>query len=321
MENVVCQFWSNSFKNPCDKYLKGGYCTLPFQFRCIEYIRKNEVKMSYSSMLDASACKRKYYYSAILGIELVKPPIRMQMGRIASDLLDVIHNQGSSYVQIDRYFDQFAIGDDELNNELAAARGLFKAYIKLPASEMRGKTQCHWEWSEDGYPKLHGYLDVLEIETIGWEFKYTARPINFTKFTISDQLSTYFLGNPELQRMTLRTIQVPMLRRSKEEDIEDFAERITKDVLSRPRHYVNDSNYWRNEFNLDEVKDKSKWLVAEIKEYADHGIYRFYQNRQACFFPSQCQFYQICDSGVISEQLYRKRENRKNEKLELENDA
>ena len=84
----TCEQIDQSIK-PCLYYLAGGFCKLPLQFRCVEYIKRNEMELSYSSMNNWGRCKHKYYLSNIRGLELVEKPIRMLAGSIMSECLDV----------------------------------------------------------------------------------------------------------------------------------------------------------------------------------------------------------------------------------------
>lgn len=80
---------------PCKYHLHGGFCKLPYNFRCVEWLARNTPSMSYSSMKDWASCRRRYYYSYVKGIQL-KPEhqnVRMLAGSIMSEILDEVHKK------------------------------------------------------------------------------------------------------------------------------------------------------------------------------------------------------------------------------------
>ncbi len=308
----TCERLDQSIK-PCRYYQPGGFCNLSLYFRCLEYIKRNEMELSYSSMNNWGRCKHKYYLSNIRGLELVDKPIRMLAGSIMSECLDIIHsNVKQKFTWKDKIFSYMKPVDKEnegkFNPELAKITAILRAYEGLPISEPKGITQAEWHWQVDGYPKLHGFMDLtIQGGSIGYEFKYSANPNNYTKFIVEDQLGTYFLGKEKCKRITLRTIQVPSLRPGKGETEEEFIDRMYQDIRRRPKAYFVDVNYWREEFDLEKVKEKALWIAREIQDSAQRGPKGFYQNKMACFAPGVCEFLSACETGVISDSVYKLR--------------
>lgn len=187
--------------------------------------------------------------------------------------------------------------------------GLFHGYIEKEYHTMKGETQSEFTWKEVDHPMIHGFMDLkLYEDHVGYEFKYSGRPEIYSWFQIKDQLGVYFLGNQDLERITLRVLRSPDLRRKKEESLGDYSARIHQDFLNRPRHYVLDTSYWRNEFPLDEIKEKYRIIAREIVSLLDNPIKdRFYQNNSpwSC---TDCEYLGICQTDVISETLYKRRE-------------
>lgn len=310
-----CAFLNDEVK-PCVSYLKGGFCSLPGHFRCLEYIKRKTPDMSYSSMRDYTTCRRKYYLGNIQGVERIKLPVRMAMGSIASGCTDIIHdsvNPGRDFhPAIEAYKKEFTELEYEIPDELIKIEGFMEAYQELAVSKEKGRTQYHWKMSDLDGVSVHGYMDLV-IDTdenggYGYEFKYTGKPASYTKFTVMDQVGLYFLGST-LERIVIRCLQVPQLRSGKKEAPSEFKKRVTNDVLARPKHYVVDTSYWRHEFDLEGIKARVNVIGKEIGELLQHGVDFFYQtgDRGRCF---DCWYLDICSTGVISDTLYKKRERR-----------
>jgi hypothetical protein len=102
-----------------------------------------------------------------------------------------------------------------------------------------------------------------------------------------------------------------MLRPGKDEPLSAYRERVEDDFKKRPKFYINDKSYYRNEFDLDSVKARAKKIAEDIRRYLDHvdAINEFFQTigPSTCFMPGPCWYEPICSSGVISPILYTKR--------------
>jgi len=316
----ICEGFFKGEGRPCVHSVdeKGDFCDLPEMFRCIEWIRRHEPILSYSTIKN-SFCKRKLYLSYICGYELIVKPLPMKLGEVAGKYLDYLHSKDSPPTFDNSFL--LPLRDDEGNFpvQIAAIMGLFNGYKKKEFDSMKGKTQSHFRWMEDGYPIIHGFMDLMIYdEKMGYEFKYTKKPETYSsKFIMQDQIGSYFLGNSKIERITVRAIQVPELKLAKNETIEDYTERVTKDFISRPLHYIHDTSFWRSEFNYDEIREKYKMIANEILRYIEMGGQKyFYQSNspQTCFGEgtgvgiSNCEYLTLCESGVVSDQIYRKRE-------------
>jgi len=339
--NPICEGFQKGQNQPCIHSIgdKFDFCALPEIFRCSEYLRRNELTLSYSTIRN-SICKRKLYWSYIAGIQLIIKPLPMRLGEIAGEFLNDFHSQptekppngykwckygnhwhilGASYnckegIKLDDLKDS----EGNLPYQIMAMLGLFKGYKEKEFNSMKGIVQARFEWFEEGYPHIIGYMDLKTYDKIGYEFKYSSRPDAYKeKFIIQDQVATYFLGNPTLKRITVRAIQVPQLKLAKNEGLEDYRDRVYQDFLNRPLHYINDTSFWRNEFNYDEIREKYKMIANEIQRFIEMGGMKyFYQSNgpNTCFGEtmgtavSNCEYLQICESGVVSDQLYKRRE-------------
>ncbi len=302
--------------SPCAHYILGGHCTLDKHFLCLEYLRHNAPTLSYSSMKEFISCHRKFWYGHIMGLTLKEKSIRLLMGSIADKILQGLHSSTSNYDHesvLKTYINDNRSGDpdDPGIAELWAMLGLFNGYVLKEFHAMKGITQFAFKWQEPEYPTLRGFIDLAILEDkIGYEFKYTKNADWYRKYNISDQLCAYFIGAPSLERITLRAISVPLQRLGANEQPWDYADRIRKDFMRRPFHYVHDQSYWRSEFDLTSYMNRAKMIAKEIVSYSDMGIDAFYMNAPtACFVPL-CDFLSICENGVISEEIYSCRKTR-----------
>lgn len=314
----ICEGFLKGEDKPCVHSVgeDNQFCDLPIVFRCTEFIRRLEPTLSYSTIRD-SFCKRKLWLSYVAGYQLKIKPLPMRLGILASDFLNYYHDreEKSSFPSLS----QFENEEGVLPSQIAAMVGLFRGYTAKKFDTMKGTVQPYFKWREDGYPIIHGYGDLAIYEgKIGYEFKYTKRPDAYsTKFIVQDQIATQFLGMPSIERITLRAIHVPDLRLAKNESIEEYTQRVMQDFISRPLHYIHDISFWRSEFNYDELREKYKMISQEILRYIEMGGMKyFFQSNgpNTCFGDTtgmavnNCEYLDVCTSGVVSEQIYKKRE-------------
>jgi hypothetical protein len=66
--------------------------------------------------------------------------------------------------------------------------------------------------------------------------------------------------------------------------------------------------FWRSEFDLDEIYSTYAHVLREIRETVKHGSW--YGNPLACHVPAPCPFLAIKRSGVVSEELFEKRQRK-----------
>jgi hypothetical protein len=317
---IICRHYRQTHSKPCNYFMQGGLCKLDWMFRCIEYQRRIEVKLSFSSFSAYVHCNRSFWYSKICGLEPKVAPTPVLLGKYASIILKELHSAGDrfqfsplqfvkQFMKQDNEVSDEETPDENLNSSLIAMAALFDAYVELKRSAEKGKTEYYFELKEPDCPSIHGFIDCLvDYMNYAFEFKYTKNPNYYHKFNVENQLMTYFLGVPSLQRITVRAIHSPELKKNRKESLEDYYSRVKFDVQARPGYYFKDTNYFRTEFDLEAFKEKLKRIAEEISHKLDYGIDGFYQNPFACFSPSKCVYYSICDSGVISADIYRKKE-------------
>jgi len=261
-------------------------------------------------------CPRKYWLGTIKGIQIIKVPVRMLAGRVMSECLDAVHDTDGKVKYQDvvrgyyvKYADPEADPGRVILPELCKVEGFMRAYSNSHLAEDKGITQYEFKWIDPEYPIVHGYLDMArDVDGnggYGYEFKYSTHD-NWGQFVVRGQLGTYFLGT-KLERIVLRILKVPAIKPKRGETTEEFTDRVHQEVAGALKSYVVDTNYWRSEFDLDSIKNKYKIIAEEIYGRLDGGEEQFYQTEnQSVHFG--CEYLAICESGVVSDQLYTKRE-------------
>jgi hypothetical protein len=220
--------------------------------------------------------------------------------------------------------------------DVAKVRALYRAYKildiqTLPNYDLQAKIDLTipfdkiWGNFGHGMPVeilVTGYYDRLYSGTSFVENKLSGSPDRYLDpFFIQSQVGVYFLADPKLTECTMEICRTPDLRstgKNKEEDPESYSERCYQDIISRPSHYFTgwDSTtrrygkkYFRNEFDLEELKGRFIHVFREI--YEARQFSGWYKNDRSCgaILPGiKCDMEPICRHGVMSEDNYQIRE-------------
>ena len=310
----------------CLHLIKGkdkGLCTLSDRLVCEEWERRHQkvvttdFAMSYSRGRSWSKCRKLYHFEYRLGLQ-VKPEyqsIPLRLGSLASKYLGYIHSESKAGVIPSESLREALQGvEEDRAIPFLALDVLMEEYQGMEVSKIAGETEKEGFWEEEGYPRVHGFLDLAEhgstedVPIWGWEFKYSGRVANWSKFVMTPQLSTYFLCFPAMPRVTVRVFRNPDLRKGSKESVEEFLARLRADIKRRPKYYVEDMVYWREEFDLVTWKHNLKAMHRDILKAEGEGEDSFYCNQTACFSPWQCDYYPICSTdGLIPENMYERR--------------
>jgi hypothetical protein len=304
--------------SPCVWYLKPGFCTRDDTFRCIEYIEQFEPEISHSEIQSFLRCRLKWWNEQVLGIEPIpeNKPLPLKMGIDAHTLIvplfDRREPEGPVVSELNREDHWELI-------EIIKIECLAEAIAELGLNHPQGLGEVKFKSHRDGFPTIKGRVDISEVSR-GWfiELKYTTRPDDYLYPTFAKaQMAVYFLADERYEKGYMRPIRVPKLRVGNNESPEEHRSRLRDDIKSRPAFYF--PNYdkekatwgsviYRPECDLEEELDRVRWVVRDIQRMLKEGS--VYRNETSCYFPSQCEFLAACESGVISETLYRKRETR-----------
>ena len=308
---TICEFLKTDIRKPCDHYLKGGMCSRPKLFRCVEFVARFVPRLSHSAIQKFMRCPLMYYYSNIIGLQV--------RSELHSDAL-----------RIGKRADELITGNDsspECNPDslwFVKSEAIFNAFIKLMTGFNVDNYTGQYEflWQEDKHPSIKGFIDLHANDNTHFiELKVGKNPNYYTNlFWQRSQLGTYFLSNPSYQYGIMWAIRVPDLKSTgqyKGESLTQYKDRCVADMLKRPTWYFpgynKDTNtfgikFYRTEINLDAIKKRFQMIAWQIQKCAKEGFW--YANETQCLFPFECDYKRVCETGVISESIYEYREKK-----------
>ena len=326
MENneYTCQMLNPGDGLPCRSYIRPkdpaepGFCSQPEIFRCPEAMKKKLPFISYSRLTDFIACRRKYYHGVVEGLQVKAEhlPEPIKLGRAWDAFIHHLHDEN---------FDHLAgIQSRQLSPEQTAKiSALMRSYKELEVSvDKEGLVGCQYKiHAPIGTTNIIGFVDRA-YENCIVETKLSSRPDFYQqKENVAYQLGTYFLGNEAWKYGIVEIVRAPTLRtgqgRYQDEDPEEFENRIFSDIVSRPGFYfvgwdrktkTYGVKFWRSEFDLDEIFRTYRDVLQEIQRAAQEGSR--WRNKLACHVPTPCPYLPIKRTGVISEEIYERRQKK-----------
>lgn len=311
---MICEYRHKVPDSPCIHYCEGGFCKLPKQFRCMEAIYREKIKLSHSAVNSFTACKHRYYLSNLKGIR-VRPEMindAMKLGNLfhggyanffeANSWLDLVDKQWPGKMQKDK--------DRDIHKVFALLEFIQEDGIVLDTEKF---INCEYKFNIDEL-SVTGVIDRLYSDHFT-EVKLSSRPEYYVSpHFLASQLATYFLSNPELKYCVMEVVRLPGQKQTgnfEDESPVDYKNRIKADIHKRPAYYFlgYDKNtkrfgrkFYRTEFDLDEVRNRYKHIMAEIRHSIEHDS--FYKNESSCLLPYQCDYLAICESGGVSDLIY-----------------
>lgn len=308
----TCPMQTKSKGKPClhyiDAYNEGeaGFCDSEKRYRCIEALKHSQPALSHTAALAWVKCKMYFYYHYILGIRTKTEYLSDGIKR--GNVWDTFMN-GKDYKVV---ADEMGIS----NKDRVAISALIDAYNDLEIVKPEGIPQ-----GKLSYP----YNNNTVVCFVDWlmedgfeEWKLSASPGWYLKTeNIFHQVGTYFMASDRLEYVDMKPAQMPQLKtggqRTKyvNETDNEFYDRIYSDILARPSFYFvgynRDTKTWgkrffRKEFDLGYMEFMYKWLFTELRETMDRGSW--YKNEGACHNPFECDFFDICRTGVVSSNHY-----------------
>jgi hypothetical protein len=305
---------------PCKWYLRPddktqpGFCGYPgtIRFFCEEAMKRRLPSISSSSLTDFIHCKLRYYHKTIEGLS-VKPehlPESMKLGK-AWDL--ILHAKYAPTFDPTEEVEALQLTPEQAAKINGLARAFTDLEIHLNTDGLLG---CQYKiTSQILNTNLVGFVDRA-YENFLVESKLSTRP-NFYehKENVTYQAGTYMIADGRWDYIIMEVTRTPSLRIKDGESPEDYEERIYGDVVSRPGYYflgwdrkakTFGTRFWRGEFDLEEVYSTYVYVLEEIKSALERGAW--YPNSLACHVPSACAYLPIKRSGVVSEEIYERRQ-------------
>lgn len=279
-------------------------------------MKKKLPNISYSRMVDFIHCKQRYYHRAIEGIGL-KPlhlPEPLKLGRAWDAFTQSLYDKSYDYQQD---IDLLQLTDIQE----AKISGLMRAYQDL---EIQAQTDdllvCQYKIHVPiGQNQIVGHVDIARNNGIE-KIKLSSRPDFYThRENIAYQIGTYFMANERWDYADVLITRVPGLRtgwgKYSKESPKEYEERIYGDIISRPAFYfigwdrkarTFGVRFWRSEFNLEEIFSTYVFVFQELQDTLTRGSW--YPNNLACHVPSACAYLPIKRTGVVSEEIYQRKE-------------
>lgn len=313
MGDVTCKFYLDDDTKPCLHYIEPydklgcGFCSVSKQFRCTEDLKTKQPPLSYSAVDAWLRCKMYYKFFYLMGIRQ-KPQYvsdALKMGSVWDAIQNYEGGVGTNE-DIKNVISMYELSDVQVSIISALWQAFKDLEIKVPSGESQRKFHLHLYDNVITGVTDHAMVDGFK------ERKLSTSPDYYLKIeNIHTQCGTYFLSCPEWEYVDMEVTQLPQLRMTKRESIEDFERRVYGDVISRPSHYFQGFNrdtrtygkrFYRNEFDLDYISKMYQYIFREIRETIDRGSW--YRNDRNCLSPFQCMYLDIKRSGAMSETVY-----------------
>jgi hypothetical protein len=321
MKEMVCKMLVPGNGLPCRHYIRpdnpadAGFCSLGPNFFCPEAMKHKRQSISFSRMTDFAHCKLRYFHSVIQGLSPKPQHLAeaIKLGRAWDAFIRHVH-EGYDYLA---EMHSLELSAEQCSKVFALVRAFDDLEIQPSQEGLLGcQYKIHVPILRD---QIVGYVDRAYEDFIK-ETKLSSRPEFYSqRENVAFQLGTYFLGNEAWDYADVEITRVPALRTGQgkfsDEDPEAYEERMYSDILSRPAHYflgwdrksrTYGVRFWRSEFDLDEIHATYVHVLREIRETVKHGSW--YGNPLACHVPAPCPYLPIKRSGVISEEIFHKRQ-------------
>lgn len=313
----------------CESYIKPkktsmgiqecGFCKQPTEFRCIEDIKNYLPRMSQGSRLDYLSCRMKYFYNQVIGIKLRKTKLSepVKSGIIWDKFIQLKYsNQSGIKNTIFKMFAEYDLSMIAQCKILALIKAFFDLEIKVDTENL---ISCQQEFNYNINDKLvvTGKVDLSYTDHFK-EVKLSGSPDFYSRIHgIENQCSTYFLSNPDYEYCDIMITRFPKQfhQEKKGETWDAYKNRVYLDILSRPGNYfikydrknkTYGMRFWRTEFDIKLIKKIDSILSNEIRACIDSDLW--FKNKLACYTPAPCQYLHICDSGCISDMMYKDKE-------------
>jgi hypothetical protein len=334
MKDNRCSDFEPTFNEaePCKYYIEKnegricGLCKKPERYRCINDLGYKPLPLSHSNVQSFLTCHHLFYLQQVLGVKVkdahTSKPLKM------GQLWDACQRYALGEKDMS-LIDNVITGYDIDEVEVQKVKGLYKAWKQLgiryeEGYELQKKIDnaivfeegACWGTGEPVELRVRGFIDRSYPEYFA-ENKMSSKPDLYTDiFFIQSQVGTYFIADPGLKSVVMEVVRTPDLKMSKKEEDspETYGNRIYHDAISRPAHYFIGYNperntygkrFYRNEFDLNDVRSRYKHIFREIYEAAALG--GWYKNDRSCknILPGiVCDMLGACRYGKLSDEVY-----------------
>lgn len=281
--------------------------------------------ISSSSLSDAQMCRKKFYYSHILGYRPKKVSRSLSIGKVIHECFDM-HSRGEQ--DIIKHIEQsynMPVSDLEVERQLVDKYTVLGMWVNYPHATVDFKTvKSEFEFMVpldglrgvtlrgrvDGVVQHNGKLWIREFKTTSWDMAEYER-----KASVSSQGAAYIYGvskylGVEISGIIYDILKKPRLRKRVSDTSQDFADRIYQDYKDRPEFYFPPRYMsYRSSKEIAEFEKDTVVLTKDLRRRIKHKDW--YRNTDSCYaFKSECPYKTICwddnpDNGLI-DSLYTK---------------
>lgn len=323
----VCQMLTPGDGLPCKHYIrpdeKGqpGLCAQGSNFFCVEAMKKRLPSISYSRATDFIHCKLRYKHGVIEGVRVrdAMLPEPMKLGRMWDCIVRGKYDPDYDPTQ---EITPLLLSPEQAAKINALNRAFADLEIHINKDAFLG---CQYKVTTQILNQnLIGYVDRAHEDHI-IESKLSARPDFYQqKENVTFQLGTYFLANESWDYAVVEITRVPSLKLKDGESAEAYEQTIYGDIISRPAYYflgwdrktkTYGTRFFRSEFDLEEIYSTFCHVLYEIQDTVTRGAW--YPNNLACHVPAPCPYLPIKRSGVVSDEIFEKRQRKGGEANEI----
>ena len=284
--------------------------------------------LTHSRMRAFKTCRRKHYYSYILGVRreqsealrigsMVHEALDMlKKGFAPADVKDAIDTNYATLIDAANS-DEFAIAMtterakvtcmvdgwiwrwSETPIEYVASEIAFEIPLRNPTPGGRVSRVYRLAGKADGIATLEdGRLALVEHKTSGESL--AADGSYWQRLRIDEQISTYMIAARELGYAVVAVLydvlRKPSIRLKQSETVAEYAERFMADIYERPDFYFARREIVRLESDLDDMR-RELWQIAhEVRLAERNGTH--YRNPGACVSPYPCEYLDCCANGT-----------------------
>jgi len=301
-------------KKKCFYYVQGGNCTIPENRWCIVAPPKEPAEitqLSHSTVSKFKDCRRYTWFDKF---KRIKPKVRAQyfvQGSVLHDLTEGIytHDLDATYDSVKERFD--VEGSDNSKVETVKAIALMTSYIEYAGKNkilqfMNVHPEKEYVSEFNGMRIVARYDLLAKDDSMFVEHKFvggTKTLDKVTKFQHADQLSMYFMLKEKAKKCVLNLVKKPGYQfNPAKETLQDYMNRVKKDITSYPGKYYRPVVLQRSEFDLVKFRDELEVTVNELMSIPREAKH-FYKNPQSCYM-MDCQFQSICETGVVDPEKY-----------------
>lgn len=287
--------------------------------------------LTHSRMSAFKTCLRKHYYLYELGIRRERDATPLRIGQALHLALDARANGASVEAAILQgtagyiFIPQWAEPDEWAVEQQIAIRLIHAYYwryeqeaVKKIASEIgfrlpiynpeTGKQSTTFELAGviDKIVKLpDGRLAVMEHKTTSDDLSDSSD--YWSRLRIDQQISLYYIAarqlGYEVETVIYDVVRKPGIRpkliKGERESPEQFGDRLTEDIATRPDFYFARKEIPRLESDLEEFYHELWHQQKLLRQCQLHD--RWFRNSNACLHPYKCEFFDLCLNGFSSE--------------------